>query len=100
MTDSQPKGIRRIVLDVLKPHQPKLPELALEITKLPSIIGVNISLIEIDRDTESIKITIEGIDINYEKIRSQLNEWNCSIHSIDQVVAGRKVIEEAPTHTT
>ena len=99
MTDSEGKGIRRLVLDVLKPHQPSLPELALEITKIPGIVGVNISLIEIDRDTESIKITIEGIDLMFEKIRTQLNEWNCSIHSIDQVVAGRKVIEEAATHT-
>ncbi|MHA1143463.1 MAG: DUF211 domain-containing protein [Candidatus Helarchaeota archaeon] len=99
MTDSDGKGIRRLVLDVLKPHQPSLPELALEITKIPGIVGVNISLIEIDRDTESIKITIEGIDLMFEKIRTQLNEWNCSIHSIDQVVAGRKVIEEAHTHT-
>ena len=90
--------IKRLVLDVLKPHNPILPYLAIQIANLPNINGVNISLMEIDKDTESIKITIEGEAINFGLLREKLEEWNCAIHSIDQVVAGAKITEEVITH--
>ncbi|MHA1301553.1 MAG: DUF211 domain-containing protein [Candidatus Helarchaeota archaeon] len=91
-------GIKRLVLDVLKPHNPNLPYLANQIAKIPGINGVNISLMEIDKETESIKLTIEGDNLIFEELKEKLEEWNCAIHSVDQVVAGKKVIEEVPTH--
>ena len=91
-------GIKRLVLDVLKPHNPSLPYLANQISKIPKINGVNISLIEMDKETQSIKITIEGDELIFEVIKEKLEEWNCAIHSVDQVVAGKTVIEEVHTH--
>ncbi|MHA1786371.1 MAG: DUF211 domain-containing protein [Candidatus Helarchaeota archaeon] len=92
-------GIKLLVLDVLKPHQPNLPLLAEKLAEIDCISGVNISLIEIDKETESIKITIGGDDLDYEKIGDELARWNCSIHSVDKVIAGEQLIEEVPTHT-
>ena len=92
-------GIKLLVLDVLKPHQPSLPLLAQKIADIDCIKGVNISLIEIDKETESIKITLAGDALDFEKITEELTRWNCSIHSVDKVIAGENVIEEAPTHT-
>lgn len=96
---SSESGIKLIVLDILKPHQPDLTLLASNIAKIDCIKGVNISLIELDKETESIKITIAGDNLDYEKISDELARWNCSIHSIDKVIAGEMVIEEATTHT-
>ncbi len=92
-------SVKLLVLDVLKPHQPSLPLLAQRIADIDCIKGVNISLIEIDKETESIKVTIAGEALDFEKISEELTRWNCSIHSIDKVIAGEMVVEEAPTHT-
>jgi len=94
MTEKVERGIIRLVLDCLKPHKPLLPDLALKISELPGVSGVNISLIEIDAKTESIKITIEGTNLNYELIRDTLKKYGTVIHSIDQVVAGSVIVEE------
>ncbi|MHA1906910.1 MAG: DUF211 domain-containing protein [Candidatus Thorarchaeota archaeon] len=89
-----PHGIRRIVLDVLKPHTPRLTDLALMISRDPQVDGVNISLKEVDQNTESIAVTLEGDNLNYESIKEILEQAGAVIHSIDQVVAGKELIEE------
>ena len=60
--------IKRIILDVLKPHKPSILDIADRIGDLEGISGVNISLEEIDTNTHSVKITIEGVDINFKKV--------------------------------
>jgi len=91
---TMPHGIRRIVLDVLKPHTPRLTDLALMISRDPQVDGVNISLKEVDQNTESISVTLEGDNLNYESIKDILEQAGAVIHSIDQVVAGEELIEE------
>lgn len=56
--------------------------------------GLNISLKEVDQNTESIAITLEGDDLQYESIKEILEEAGAVIHSIDQVVAGKRFVEE------
>ena len=90
-------NIKRIVLDILKPHEPALPDLASTLANMPAetgVVGVNITLLEIDAKTESVKITIEGQDLDYDLLREKLREMNCAIHSVDQVIAGKKLVEE------
>ncbi len=89
-----PHGIRRIVLDVLKPHSPQLTDLALMLTRDERVSGLNISLKEVDQNTESITITLEGDDLHYDTIKEILEQAGAVIHSIDQVVAGRRFVEE------
>jgi len=89
-----PHGIRRIVLDVLKPHSPQLTDLALMLTRDERVSGLNISLKEVDQNTESITITLEGDDLRYDTIKEILEQAGAVIHSIDQVVAGRRFVEE------
>lgn len=89
--------IKRIILDVLKPHNPTIIELAQNLSCLDGISGVNISLEEVDKDTDSVKITIEGSNINFEKVNESITECGAVIHSIDGVSAGMKMIEEVNT---
>jgi hypothetical protein len=89
-----PHGIRRIVLDVLKPHNPRLTELSLMLARDARVNGVNISLKEVDQNTESISITLEGDDLSYDSIKEILEQAGAVIHSIDQVVAGKTFVEE------
>jgi uncharacterized protein len=90
-------GIRRLVLDVLKPHYPLTLEYARALTKLEAISGVNLSLYEVDQQTENVKITIEGDDLDYERIKEVIEELGAVIHSIDEIAAGRRLVEEVET---
>ncbi len=87
----------RVVLDILKPHSPSLPSFAMYLSNLDGVDGVNITLMEIDKDTENIKITMEGPDLNYDQIREAIEHYGASVHSVDEVVAGKKLVEEVTT---
>ncbi|RLF49379.1 MAG: hypothetical protein DRN20_02290 [Thermoplasmata archaeon] len=90
-------GIRRLILDVLKPREPSIIEIATKLSTLPGVAGVNCMLDEVDRETESIKITIEGADINYEDVKKVLEACGAAIHSIDGVSAGKRLVEDVET---
>jgi len=89
--------LRRIVLDVLKPHEPSIMELSKAIGRLTGVDGVDISVFEIDKKVENVKITVEGPDINFDDVEKIIIENGGTIHSIDKVSTGRKLIEEADT---
>ena len=89
--------IRRLVLDVLKPHEPTIIELASQLSELDGVEAVNISIYEIDLRVENAKITIEGDNINYETVEHVIQENGGTVHSIDEVVAGKMIIEDAET---
>jgi len=86
-------GIKRLVLDVLKPHNPTIVFLADYLCTQEEIKGVNITVVEVDAETESVKITIDGSKLDFEKIRMELEDHGAAIHSIDQVVATKDSFE-------
>ncbi len=90
-------GLRRLVLDVLKPHKPSIVEVALKLSRLEGVNGVNCVLNEIDQETENLKIIIEGPNINFDDVSGTLADLGAVIHSIDNVVAGRKLVEDVET---
>jgi hypothetical protein len=89
--------IRRLVLDTLKPHEPNIIDLANELGELAGVSAVNISIYELDRMVENAKITIEGEDISYGMVSKLIEEMGGTVHSIDEVVAGKMIIDDAST---
>ena len=89
--------IRRVVLDTLKPHEPSIIELASQISDLEGVLAVNISIYEMDRKVENAKITIEGENISYPVVLELIEEMGGAVHSIDEVVAGKTIIDDAVT---
>jgi len=89
--------IRRVVLDTLKPMEPTIIEMAKVLSVVDGVSAVNISIAEIDLKVENAKITIEGEDINYEEVEKIIQDMGGSIHSIDEVVAGKEIIDDAET---
>jgi len=89
--------IRRLVLDVLKPHNPDKIELSKKLSRLKGVDGVNIITIEIDKDVENVKIVMEGQDIHFNIIKKIIEDFGGAIHSVDEVAAGKKLIEEVRT---
>ncbi|MGM0510422.1 MAG: DUF211 domain-containing protein [Thermoplasmatota archaeon] len=88
---------RRLVLDVLKPHDPGKVRMANEIADLSSVSSVNCILYEVDKEVENIKLTIVGPDLNFDKIEDKIESLGGSIHSIDEIVAGENIIDEVKT---
>ncbi|MDM7934775.1 MAG: DUF211 domain-containing protein [Methanothrix sp.] len=89
--------IRRLVLDLLKPHVPTILDLATALAKVRGVTGVNLSLYEVDRQTETVKATIQGENIDYNEIEHLIRDFGAAVHSIDEVVAGREIVKEYET---
>ena len=89
--------IRRLVLDVLKPHNPSVVELSEALSHLQGVEGVNIIIYEIDQKVENAKIIIAGSSIDFEMIKKKLEEMGATIHSVDEVAAGKRIVEEVKT---
>ena len=85
------------MLDVLKPHEPSIVEFAQEAEKVPGVNGVNASLYEIDEEVQNIKVTVEGDEIDFDEIKECIEGLGGSIHSVDEIVYGEKIVEESRT---
>jgi len=90
-------NLRKVVLDVLKPHDPDITVLARRISQLESVDGVNISVYELDQKVENVKATVMGSFEDLSKIKEIIVDIGGTVHSIDEVVAGRKIISEEAT---
>ena len=89
--------LRKVVLDVLKPHDPPISVLAKRLADVPGIDGVNISVYEIDQKVENVKITLEGSFKEITPVNEVVMDIGGTVHSLDEVVAGKKFIEEEQT---
>jgi len=89
--------IKRLVLDVLKPHEPTMIEVASAIGDIQDVDGVNMSLYEVDQQTENVKITVEGSDIDYDIVLRTIENLGAVVHSVDEIIAGKKIVEEEET---
>ncbi len=78
-------SIKRILLDVLKPHQPNALEFSQAIAEVGSDYRVRLTVIEVDENTETLQVEGKGNAIDFEAIQSTINNMGGSLHSIDEV---------------
>ncbi len=78
-------SIKRLVLDVLKPHQPNTLEFARAIAASGEGYQVDIHVLEVDEKTETVQVVIEGDSLDFDLINGVINENGASLHSIDEV---------------
>ncbi len=86
--------LRRLVLDVLKPHRPTNVDLATEISKLKGVDGVTIVTYNKETEVESVRIVIEGRRLEFKSIEKILRNLGASVQSVDAVSAGKKIVSE------
>lgn len=77
--------VKRIVLDVLKPHQPNGLEFTSAIAEQSPGARVKLTVIEVDEQTETVVIVIEGRDLRYNEITEAISNMGGTVHSIDEV---------------
>ena len=77
--------VKRIVLDVLKPHQPNGLEFSTAIAEQSPGARVKLTVTAVDEKTETIVVVVEGQNLDYQAIHDVIASLGASIHSIDEV---------------
>ena len=89
--------VRRLVIDVLKPHDPPLLRFTGRLSETDGVEGVNATLIELDQEVQNVKVTLEGPDLDFEAIEATVEGLGGTVHSVDEVACGEYVVEHRRT---
>jgi len=85
--------INRIVVDVLIPNDIDVMNFTEKIAGLNEVDGANLHVLEVDRKTKTVEVTIEGKLLSFKNINNVIEECGGSVHSIDMVSAGSRVVD-------
>lgn len=77
--------IRKLVLDVVKPHDPNIIEMADAVSKLDGVKRVDIEVRDYDTNIERLKLVIEGNDLDEDDILELIRYYGGNVASIDGV---------------
>lgn len=77
--------VKRVVLDILKPHHPDALQFCSHIADLGSDYRVKLAVQEMDEKTQTLKLIVEGSDINFDALQDVIARMGASLHSIDEV---------------
>ncbi|MDP1559402.1 MAG: DUF211 domain-containing protein [Nitrosomonas sp.] len=77
--------VKRLILDVLKPHQPNGLEFAISLAEKSPDCYIKFSVAEVDEQTETVVLTIQGEDIQFDVIAEAISTMGGTVHSIDEV---------------
>ena len=83
-------SVKRVVLDVLKPHQPNALEFSRNIAEVGDDYRVRLTVIEVDENTETLEIEVEGSTIDFDAIQAAISSMGGSLHSVDEVEVQNK----------
>ncbi|MCD6357978.1 MAG: hypothetical protein DRJ96_04000 [Thermoprotei archaeon] len=83
-------AVVRVVFDVLKPRELDSTDLARSLCELNGVSLVNIVVREVDVRTETIRLIVEGADVDIDDVLDKLDEMGCAVRSIDSVTAKRQ----------
>jgi hypothetical protein len=87
-------NVRRLLLDVDKAlKRPTVLEVGQAIEGVPEVEGVNITVTGIDTETVGMDVTIEGTNLDYEAIVEAIEKTGAVVHSIDELVAGARIVD-------
>ena len=77
--------VKRLVLDVLKPHQPNGLEFASVLAEHCPDCHIKYSVVEVDEQTETTILIIDGDHIQFDIVSEAISSMGATIHSIDEV---------------
>jgi hypothetical protein len=77
--------VKRLVLDVLKPHQPNVLEFSQALARAGGDYRVCTRVLEVDEKTETLQVVVEGDAIDFDAVGSRIRDMGGSLHSIDEV---------------
>ena len=80
-------SVKRLVLDVLKPHHPNALEFTRTIAEVGSDYRVHLMVSEVDEKTETLQVIIEGESVDFEAIErwTQTAPHTVNLHKKEQL---------------
>ncbi len=78
-------AIKRILLDALKPRESSIIDLSKALGSVDGVEAVDIVVSEVDAKTETIKVTIRGLRVNYEDASKVMDKFGVSIRGVDEI---------------
>ena len=88
-----PVSIKRLVIDSLKPRETTVVELSRALAESKGVDEVEVIVTEVDARTETTKLTIRGMDIDYETVLNVMKEHGATVRSVDEInVAKSKIL--------
>jgi len=77
--------ISKLVLDVVKPHDPDIIEIADALSKLEGVKRVDVEVRDYDTNIERLRLVIEGRDLDEDDIVELIRYYGGNVASIDGV---------------
>ena len=85
-------AVRRLVLDLLVPHEPSVVVYAERLSELNGVEGVTVDVIEADAQTKTLEVTMEGTALVFEDVAEVIKSLGGALHSVDEVSAGNRIV--------
>jgi len=77
--------VKRVVLDILKPHHPNALEFSQTIAGVGDDYRVRLTVCEVDEKTETLQVVVEASAIDFDAVQAAIKGMGGSLHSIDEV---------------
>ncbi len=77
--------VKKLVLDVVKTHEPDIIEVADAISRLEGVRKVEIEVRDYDTNIERLKLVVEGNDLDEDDITELIKYYGGNVASIDGV---------------
>lgn len=85
------------MLDVMVPNIADVTKLAQDVADVKTVHGANILVSEIDKEVINLKVIVEGDNLKINEIEKVIAQHGGTIHSVDNVVAGKEIVEDVET---
>jgi hypothetical protein len=82
-------GIKKILLDSLKSRELSIVDLSKALCSVNGVNEVDIIVVEVDSNTETMKVTVKGPQINYNQVRKVMEKHAVSIKGVDEISVAR-----------
>ncbi len=85
--------VKRVMLDVLKPHQPNALAFSEAIASVGDDYRVCLTVVEMDDKTETVQVEVEASSVDLDAVESAITSMGGSLHSIDKVEVHNEIKE-------
>jgi hypothetical protein len=82
-------NVKKILLDSLKSRDLSIVDLSKALCSVNGVSQVEIVVVEVDSNTETLKVIISGPQINYGEIREVMGKYGVSIKGVDEITVAK-----------
>lgn len=75
-----------IELDILKPNNLSIVDMALSLSEIKGLSDVEIKVKEIEKEVEKVSVIITGTNLASDVIYKTIESLGCAVHNIDRVI--------------